>query len=162
MTQQRYFLFGTDRETFIHLSVQLSLSQIGSNDLDLAPPLATGIWTLLVVDNGSKIAETKFLVVPLDDDLSVFPGKIHAQQEKWESFLDLQDQSKGFLQAAPSSRTINPSSQLDSYTSIFYMIQESCLVRMPSTMSCTSNFTLMSCSKIMWSSLSPDSKSYFG
>jgi hypothetical protein len=131
--------------------------KIGSQNLDLDPPLATGVWTLMVVLGTHKLATTDFLVVPLPDDQPSVTASEHSSQSKWENFLNLDPDARKTRLQYGSLQARDRLNKLDSLVTEFYAVKDYCFVRQPSM--CTSQFTWPPCSMTKWSSLSPDPKS---
>ena len=131
--------------------------KIGSQNLDLDPPLATGVWTLMVVLGTKKLATTDFLIVPLPNDQPSVSAGEHSSQSTWENFLKLDPDARKRRLQYESLQARDRLKKFDSLVTEFYTVEDYCFVRQPSM--CTSQLTWPLCSTTKWSSLSPDPKS---
>ncbi|KAM9393716.1 xylosyltransferase 2 [Pholidichthys leucotaenia] len=139
----------------------------------LQHPLRPGTWTVRVLKQWERVAEVRFLVMPLtfnnkeplrkeeDSWLHAGPsGNLYLEQsfQQLSSVLKLPPQEPAMLVAQRNAQLVGQPLEtwVDSVVGAFWVIGDLCAAQ---TSSCPA---LGLCSKTVWSSLSPDPKSELG
>ncbi len=137
---------------------------MNSQNLEIDTPLKPGIWVVVVVYEGKKIAATEFLVVPqIGDENLQFDAKDNASQKSWEKYLLSTDGGKSGTNRREKTllklMKNDISSYLDKTTVEFYAIQDICYVDTAPQCAAIQLHDWQPCLSTDWSSFSPDPKS---
>ncbi|XP_075994851.1 xylosyltransferase 2 [Genypterus blacodes] len=139
----------------------------------LLRPLRPGTWTVRVLKQWERVAEVRFLVMPLtfkgkeplskDEDSWLHggpPGNLYLEQsfQQLSFVLKLPPQEPAMLEAQRRAQLVGASLEawVDSSMGSFWVVGDMCAVQ---TSSCPA---LGPCTKTSWSSSSPDPKSELG
>ncbi|XP_063241407.1 xylosyltransferase oxt [Bacillus rossius redtenbacheri] len=159
----------------VHVEEGAVISQVKPS---LHEPLLPGVWDIKIVYNSTLVAQTHFLVVPLElvsgvevsQQQTTFlhsgPGQpydVH-HVHLWEKFLpSAEDRQAMHRKAVASSRRfgVDLKEWIDGLTSRFYRVLNSCIAFLPTGNVCTDSH-FESCEATMWSSLSADPKATIG
>uniref|UniRef100_A0A665V5G2 Xylosyltransferase 2 n=1 Tax=Echeneis naucrates TaxID=173247 RepID=A0A665V5G2_ECHNA len=139
----------------------------------LQRPLRPGTWVIRVLKQWERVAEVRFLVVPLtfkdkeplrqEEDSWLHagpPGNLYLDQsfQQLSSMLKLPPQEPAMQEAQRNAQLVGEALEawVDSSVRTFWVTRDLCAIQ---TSSCPA---LGPCSKTSWSSLSPDPKSELG
>ncbi|KAK6165186.1 hypothetical protein SNE40_023628 [Patella caerulea] len=147
-------------------------SHIGNHNPLLKSPLRPGIWTVRLMENLKLVAETKFLVFPLQfyQARSISTSDIHQAHSGPDGYYAKKDFSelrtvlkvpkdeRLEAEAVTNARKVGKDLEkwIDGLSPLFWQVQNSCAIEDVSSKHCPQ---VAKCRLVSWSSRSPDPKS---